>query len=897
MKKSNENQKKCMSLLKKYKLPEKIINHILGVTKVAIFLAKKFKKKGINIDIDLIEKASLLHDLDKIIYKLTNKKHGELSAKILTKEGFSKKIIEIVKKHTITSLFKKETTPQTWEEKIVYYADKIFDQSICSVDERLDKMIQENPQYIKESKILKPLIIKLEKEILDKINITFESIKTQFLNNEQQLIASIIPAIRLPRQLNYFDYLIPKKLENKIKINQIVEILFHNQKIKGIVIEITNKTQNKYNFIKSREAEISSKTKLFNRTKLKEINKIIEPKIILPEHLIKLAKWIKKYYYSSLPLIIKIILPEIPKHEMQKHFHGLTYETAKNLTISRESVPRIKKIIHELIYEQKNTQTLLYYKNWKEKLTIYIKIIKQLTNKNSTKQILIIVPQITDIQEIYKYLNYYFPNQIAILHNKLSKILFWQEWQKIYNQKIKIILGTRLAIFAPIKNLNLIIVDNEEVLTEYKSEQNPRYNVQELAKKLSELTKTKLIFSSQTPHMETYFLSSQSLKLRIKSLYNTTEANEANIKIINMQDEWRKNNYSLISDNLEEIIKQNLKKKQKIFLFLNRRGAGTTIKCQDCGYLFKCPNCNLPFNSSYKPQTTSYKLICYHCNFALLNNSVFDEISASRNLTGFTQNIPTKCPQCNGVNIKTSGIGIQRVEKEIKKLFPTAKVIRIDKDAENINYKLRILNHESQITNYDIVIGTQFFFKLFNSLANKLIFNLIGIISADSLLYRPDFRSFEKTFQQLSKIINWANNQSITNKQIKILIQTHSPENYVIQALSKQDYDFFYEREIKMREKFNYPPFCKLIKLIYQNSDLKKVEEKTNELASRLKLIKDLIFYQMLPIIPKVREKYRKQIILKIINNQQSTINNELEQILKNLDENWIIDVDPIEIL
>ncbi len=696
-------------------------------------------------------------------------------------------------------------------------------------------------------------------------------------SNEQQLIAQVIPIIRLPKHLIYFDYLVPKKFEHQIKINQIVEIPFHNRKINGIVIEIKNKTQNKFN--------------------LKTINKIIEPEIILPKHLIKLIQWMKDYYYTSLPLISKIIFPEIPKRKLldNKKQSILIHKNIKNLTVSKKSLPKIKETI-DSINNQQTKYVLLHYQNWQEKLIVYIKIIKQLLNKNLKGQILIIVPQITDIQKIYNYLNYYFPDQIAILNNKLSKTFFWQEWQKIYFQKAKIILGTRSAIFSPIQNLSMIIVDDEESLSEYKSEQNPRYNVQKLAEKLSEFAKAKLIFSSQAPSIEIFYNAQNKSTSTIFCLYKK----KSNIKIINLQDEWQKKNYSLISDNLEEAIKQNLEKKQKIFLFLNRRGAGTIIKCQDCKYLFKCPNCQLPLIFNYLPTQISYELRVTSypprlAHFDLLSSAKQAAFSEAGKLIcfhcNFTQNIPTKCPHCQGVNIKTFGIGIQRVEKEIKKLFPEAKILRIDKDTQiSTSYKL-------QVTSYDIIIGTQFFFKQFNQ---PSIFNLIGVISADSLLYRPDFRSSEKTFQQLSKIINWANIQQSEVELPIVIIQTHSPENYVIQALAQQNYNFFYNSEIEMRKKFNYPPFCKLIKLIYQNSDFKKVEKETNELVDKLKMYFSSsktfeVIGPISPMIPKIKEKYRKQIILKIYPTFHFPAS--IKKLLNELDENWIIDTDPLEII
>ncbi len=651
------------------------------------------------------------------------------------------------------------------------------------------------------------------------------------------MIIQIVPALRLPRHLNFFEYLVPKEIENRIKIGQIVEIPFRNRKILGLII-----------------AKQLKKTAI---KKLKTINRIIEPEIILPSHLIELAKWMSNYYFTPLSLIIKTLLPEIPKR---------ISILKKKQKCNTSSKPILSK---SSLSNQLGVINLLHWQNQKEKIDFYLKIIKKSLSQKGAG-ILILVPQINNIEVIRPYLEKFFPDQFTILHHQLPKISFWQEWMKIKNGKVKIVLGTRKALFAPFKNLDLIVLEDEESW-DYKSKQNPRYDTREVVEKLAQITEAKLILASQAPRVETWY-KIQKNKYQLLNLIDAkiTKTQKSIIKIIDMNQEFSKGNYSPISDALEEAIKKTLAKKQKILLFLNRRGLATYTICQDCNYLFKCPNCQLALVTTFRSSNldnkkTGYYFTCYHCNFE-------EEISLL-------------CPYCQGPNIKFFGFGIQKIEREIKKLFPQAKVLGVEKEtAKSQNFKF---------TNYDIIIGTQF---LINQLSNikSLIskVKLLGIVSIDTLFYRPDFRVLERAFQYLVKIINWAAFEMDINE---FICQTFSPLNYAIRIATERDYSKFYEKEIRIRKNFNYPPFVHLIKLTFQNPISQKTDQETKDLILKLKAInykaRTSILGPSLPLASKVRKKFRRQIIVKTEDPRVFFSSLNKSKVIIPL--NWIVDVDP----
>lgn len=638
--------------------------------------------------------------------------------------------------------------------------------------------------------------------------------------------AEVIPSIRIKRDLGVFDYQIPLSLEGKLKIGHLVEIPFRKRNQSGIVIKIKKKTE-------------------FQDKEIKSIIKILQPQPVLLENQIQLGFWLSEYYYVSPALVIKSMLPDFPKRSLKRQPLGLPIGKSAKLTILKKRLPEITKLTKEI---RKNKKVfLLHYDNETEKLVFFLNSIRDFVKKD--KQVLIIVPEIEDIAKIYPILVKKFFPKVVYLHSQLTKTNYYLNWNKILEGKAKVIIGTKLVLFTPLKNLGLVIIDQEENPNHKQSDQNPRYHARKVGLKLAEIYQAKSILTSMAPSLESFYQSNMGNYHLLRLISKPTQINS---QIIDMREELKKQNYSIFSEKLQETIESNLKKKEKILLFLNRRGLATSIICQDCGYLFICPQCLMPLAFHI-----SKELICHHC--ALKKPS------------------PLFCPHCQGTQIKFFGKGTQKIEIETKKLFPQAKISRIDIDT---------FNKKSDWLKADITIGTSFILKRIHF----SLFNLLGVISADTILYLPDFKANERTFQLITSLI-------LNQKEAEILIQTFLPQNLAITQASRLNYQKFYLEELKNRQKFNYPPFSQLIKLMNYGPDNQKVSEETQEIFKKLKIeIKGLKKIELLGPLPafvsQKRGKYFWYIIIKHSHQDQ-----KIKNIFKIIPDNWIIDIDPESLL
>ena len=373
-------------------------------------------------------------------------------------------------------------------------------------------------------------------------------------------IAQIIPLTRLKRDLHYFDYLIPQQLIKRVKKGQLAEIPFRNKNIKGVILDL----------VKSSKFEIK---------KLKSLKAIVDPLPFLTNWQLKLIEYLAKYYFVSMAVLAKMIVPKIPRKQRQsktKFLAGIEFLKSPKLNIKVD------------FYWQSKKPALLRIYNFENKIKVYLTLIKKIVVKN--KQIVIIVPQLADIKKIYQYLLEY-KNITSVFLNDLPKNKYWQEWLKIKKGQIKIIIGTRSAIFAPFKNLDTIIIDQEENENHKQEEPNPRYHVKEVALKLKGLLKVKLFSVSATPALNSLY---QVQRKEWQYFEVDKRKSKLQIKIIDRQEELKKGNYSIFSEQLLNRIEYNLKRAKKVFLFLNRKGLATLATCKDCGYIAVCPHCDLP---------------------------------------------------------------------------------------------------------------------------------------------------------------------------------------------------------------------------------------------------------------------------------------------------------------
>ena len=521
-------------------------------------------------------------------------------------------------------------------------------------------------------------------------------------------------------------------------------------------------------------------------------------------------------------------------------------EKTNNLKLTGEqqnSYNKILKSMNEKIYKS----FLLYGVTGSGKTEIYLQLINKALEEEKTA--IILVPEISlTPQMIDRFIARFGKDEIAVLHSKLSIGERYDEWNRIKENKAKIIIGARSAIFAPTENIGIIIID-EEHDSSYKSESVPKYDAKEIAEILAKENNCPLVFGSATPDINTYY-NSENKKIDLLKL--TKRANNSKlpqVKIVDLKMELATGNRSMLSRELYEAITQNLEAKKQTILFLNRRGYSTFIMCRECGYTVKCKNCDI----SMTYHKTENKLKCHYC--------------------GYEENIVTICPECHSTKIRYFGTGTQKLEQEINKLFPNASTIRMDIDTVTKKNSHEEILNKFKNENIDILIGTQMVVKG-HHFPNV---TLVGVIAADSSLNIDDYRANERTFQILTQVAGRAGRE---NSEGKVIIQTYNPENFSILCAQKQDYEMFYNTEIALRKQLNYPPFCDIILIGFNSLSEKELIDVSNKvynyLKEKLNTEEFNIFRPMPSPINKIQNKYRWRIIIKgKMNSEANTILNE----------------------
>lgn len=533
----------------------------------------------------------------------------------------------------------------------------------------------------------------------------------------------------------------------------------------------------------------------------------------------------------------------------------------KNLKLTDEQKEAFDKISQTIINNEYK-EFLLYGVTGSGKTEIYLQLIGEVLKKERTA--IILVPEISlTPQMVDRFIARFGQDEIAVLHSKLSIGERYDQWNKIKDGECKIVIGARSAIFAPVQNLGLIIID-EEHDSSYKSETNPRYNAKELAGYMAKQNNIPLVLGSATPDVGTYYKTENGQTEMSKLTKRANNSTLPSVEVIDLRQELANGNRSILSTRLYSKIEENLKNKKQTILFLNRRGYSTFVMCRDCGYTVKCKNCNITMTYHSKDN----KLKCHYC--------------------GYEQKNVMECPECKSKNIKYFGTGTQRLEQEINKIFPGATTIRMDIDTVIKKNSYEEILNQFKNENIDILIGTQMIVKG-HHFPNV---TLVGVIAADSSLYIEDYRANERTFQILTQVAGRAGRENIPGK---VIIQTYNPENFAIECSKKQNYEMFYDTEIELRKQLKYPPFCDIISIGLTDTDENKIKNISEKLYNNINAFikKDnlnIVIYKPLPCpIDKIKNKYRWRVILKgklnnkiidVINMSIANINSKTTRIV-----------------
>ncbi len=695
-----------------------------------------------------------------------------------------------------------------------------------------------------------------------------------------------------------FDYSVPSNLEGYIKIGIRVEVPFGNQKLEGFVLEIKKET---------------------GASNLKEIIGIVDSEVVLNEELLMLGRKMQEMTLSTLISCYQVMLPKALKAK-----HGVSiskkYDTFYSLNTNVEidninskqeeiinlcrtegsilkkrlsdiSLSSLNTLIRRgILVEEKREHYRLNYNEGlleKKQLTsdqrkvvdsvsfahnvyllhgvtgsgkteVYMELIDKALARGKTS--IVLVPEISLTPQMVERFQRRFGNNIAAIHSALSDGEKYDEWRRIVRQEAKIVIGARSAIFAPLNNIGMIIIDEEHSDSYKQDDSNPRYSAKDIAIIRGKYYDCPVVMGSATPSLEAFARAKKNVYklLSLSNRINGRELPKVDIIDMNLGIKQSKGHFSLT---LVEAIADKLSKKEQVILLLNRRGYSSVISCKSCGYTFKCPNCDITLTY----HKTSNTLRCHYCGYG---TKVYDT-----------------CPECREKSISDIGVGTEKIEEELHKLFPESKILRMDVDTTS-----RKGMHEKMITafkkhEYDILLGTQI-------VAKGLDFEdvtLVGVINADTSLNIPDFRSSENTFSLLSQV---AGRSGRSKKSGQVIIQTFNPEHYAIEYTKRHDYIGFYNKEMSIRRELKYPPyyFICYIKISGKDKDILGGEANKIKRALDRNITNSIILGPSPCTIFKLNNIYRYGIIIKY--KSDGNIREVLNKIIEHYKGNQKIKID-----
>jgi len=546
-------------------------------------------------------------------------------------------------------------------------------------------------------------------------------------------------------------------------------------------------------------------------------------------------------------LVSKGALAEMDQEVYRDPYENRVFEKSIPFTLTAEQSAALKPI-QEKIHHDEHDVFLLYGVTGSGKTEVYLQAIASVIEKG--KEAIMLVPEISLTPQTVKRFKERFGEQVAVMHSGLSVGEKYDEWRKIHRKEVKVVVGARSAVFAPFENLGLVIID-EEHESSYKQEETPRYHARDVAIERAKSYGCPVILGSATPTLESFARAKKNVyKLLTLSQRMNKNALPA-VDIVDMREELRTGNRSMFSELLFTKLKDRLEKGEQTVLMLNKRGHSSFVMCRSCGLVINCPNCDISltyhrFNDIMK---------CHYC--------------------GFEEGMPSVCPECESEHIRFFGTGTQKVEEELAKILPEARVIRMDVDTTSKKGSHERLLNAFGEGKADILLGTQM-------IAKGLDFpniTLVGVLSADTMLHLPDFRSSEKTFQLLTQVSGRAGRHQLPGE---VVIQTYTPEHYSIELSALQDYDAFYEREMYLRRQSHYPPYYYVVLITVSHEDLMKTvsvtEKITNYLGSRLNR-DSVVLGPVASPISRINNRYRYQCLIKY--KREPDLNQHLRTLLE----------------
>lgn len=641
-----------------------------------------------------------------------------------------------------------------------------------------------------------------------------------------------------------------QKPENIPQIGKRAEVRFGNKKMTGFITKI-------YDSFPSHCA--------VPLEKIKQVSKIVDSEPLITQELLETAIWVSKYYLCTIGEAVNSILPSARRESSEQSF---SFDSEISAGIRQNLSEEQKKAVNDILaHAEKNESSFhyLYGPTGSGKTEVFLQTAEQILKKN--KGVIYLVPEISLTQQVVDSVVNRFGPQVAVLHSSLTQSQKLTQWKKILHREARIVIGARSAIFAPVPDLGMIIID-EEHDSSYKSGNTPRYHARQTAMYRVSKLKIPLIMGSATPSVEAWHLMNCGKLLKHTLSKRLAGGEKPSIKCINLNQSVMQ---GCISEELKNEIETTLKEKKQAILFLNRRGFTHFFRCSTCGFEMKCKNCSV----SMTFHKSENRLRCHYCGWHILP--------------------PSSCPKCGSLDIGYSGFGTEFIEAETAQKFPNARIVRVDTDSVSKKGELQNKIDAFKKGEFDIMLGTQMVAKGLNFPNLKTV----GIILADTALHLPDFRATERTFSLITQVAGRAGRFFPDGK---VFVQTYNPENQAISFACSANTEGFYDFEINQRKLLSFPPFSRLIRLVFRSSNQIKAQMTSEDAANLIENLKipgvEILGPSECPL-SKISQNYRFQLILR--GEKIVPLQNAVRKLLfdyRHPQEVYIeCDVDPVSLL
>lgn len=684
-----------------------------------------------------------------------------------------------------------------------------------------------------------------------------------------------------------FEYIIPEGL--CVKLGQRVIVPFGARILQGFVVELEEETQ-------------------YDKDKLKSIIRCVEDFAVIKPEMLELMKYMAESFHLKLASVLRLFLPSemrtgkvhelilkyvrlaenyiLPNKNAKKQLEIIEYlqsnSEAKFSDISTQfgyaplTALIDKKIVEEFYKEQKRTiqydvvagekkhltdlqkraidtiseskTYLLHGVTGSGKTEVYMNLIEKQLAKGKTA--LMLVPEISLTPQVLSNFKARFGEAVALIHSGLSAGERFDEWRRIFFGEARVVVGARSAIFSPIENLGIIIIDEEHEQS-YISESNPRYDTHEIAQFRQKYNNCTLVLGSATPSIESYTKALEGEYTLVEMPVRVNGMEMPKIVVVDMLNELRHGNSEIFSIPLLAELGNVVEKQKQAMIFINRRGFSSFQRCRDCGYIAKCTDCDV----SLVYHRYENKLKCHYCGKRFRALDV--------------------CPSCGSVNIKQGAIGTERVVEELKRFFPNVSVFRMDNDTTSTKNAHRAILSQFRDTKPSILVGTQMIAKGHDF--EDVV--LVGIIDADQSLYQSDYRSIEKTFQLITQVSGRAGR---SKTQGKVILQTYSPKHYVYRYASNYDFKGFFNKEANLRKVTKFPPYTKILRILFSHENEKIVANDTKVCYNKVQMVKerysdDFVYLDVMKSpLNRIKNKFRYQILMRFKLDNEKEIENAI---------------------